>query len=194
MIKTKIFNNITHCVIQNDFKKSISTMSTRNIIGLILLLISLGCLYPGLFEPILSIVVGADIPILGRLELQNSTNSIISTIQTLYKEGNPLVAFLILFFSVMVPLLKALMLLLVLLIPALPKRKAIFDFVHIIGKWSMADVFVVGVLIAYLGTKSNSNIEASLHVGFYYFLAYCLISLLSIQIMKIEDVKSSDIQ
>jgi len=169
-------------------------MSTRNIIGLILLIISLICLYPGLFEPILSIVVGADIPILGRLELQNSTNSIISTIQTLYEEGNPLVAFLILFFSVMVPLLKALMLLLVLLIPTLPKRKGIFDFVHMIGKWSMADVFVVGVLIAYLGTKSNTNIEAALHSGFYYFLAYCLISLLSIQIMKIDDVKSSDIQ
>jgi len=169
-------------------------MSTRNIIGLILLIISLVCLYPGLFEPILSIVVGADIPILGRIELQDSTNSIISTIQTLYEEGNPLVAFLILFFSVMVPLLKALMLLLVLLIPTLPKRRQIFDFVHLIGKWSMADVFVVGVLIAYLGTKSNTNIEASLHVGFYYFLAYCLISLLSIQIMKIDDVKSADIQ
>lgn len=169
-------------------------MSTRNIIGLILLVASLICLYPGLFEPILSIVVGADIPILGRLELQNSTNSIISTIQTLYEEGNPLVAFLILFFSVMVPLLKAIMILAVILIPTLPKRKAIHDFVLIIGKWSMADVFVVGVLIAYLGTKSNTNIEAALHSGFYYFLAYCILSLLSIQILKIHHTKAPDIQ
>lgn len=165
-------------------------MSTRNIIALILILISLGCLYPGLFEPILSLVVGADIPILGRLELQNSTNSIISTIQTLYGEGNPLVAFLILFFSVMVPVLKAVLLLVVLFIPQTPRRAGIYNFVHVIGKWSMADVFVVGVLIAYLGTQSNTNIEASLHEGFYYFLAYCLISLVAVQIMKIDNIKT----
>lgn len=165
-------------------------MSTRNIIALVLIFISLGCLYPGLFEPILSIVVGADIPILGRLELQNSTNSIISTIETLYREGNALVAFLILFFSVMVPILKAVLLLIVLFIPQVPRRMGIYKFVHVIGKWSMADVFVVGVLIAYLGTQSNSNIEATLHVGFYYFLAYCLISLAAIQIMKIDNMKS----
>lgn len=163
-------------------------MSTRNIIALILILISLGCLYPGLFEPILSIVVGTDIPILGRIELQNSTNSIVSTIQTLNNEGNPLVAFLILFFSVMVPLLKAVLLLVVLFIPQVPRRADIYSFVHVIGKWSMADVFVVGVLIAYLGTQSNTNIEATLHEGFYYFLAYCLISLAAIQIMKIDAV------
>ena len=163
-------------------------MSTRNIIALVLILVSLGCLYPGLFEPILSIVVGADIPILGRLELQNSTNSIVSTIQTLYREGNPLVAFLILFFSVMVPVLKAVLLLIVLFIPQVPRRLGIYNFVHVIGKWSMADVFVVGVLIAYLGTQSNTNIEATLHEGFYYFLAYCLISLVAIQILKVDNV------
>ena len=164
-------------------------MSTRNIIALVLIIISLGCLYPGLFEPILSIAVGADIPILGRIELQNSTNSIISTIQTLYKEGNPLVALLILFFSVVVPVLKAVLLLLVLFIPTLPRRHGIYNFVHIIGKWSMADVFVVGVLIAYLGTQSNTNVNASLHEGFYYFLAYCLISLVAIQIIKIDPIE-----
>ena len=167
-------------------------MSTRNIIALVLILISLGCLYPGLFEPILSIVVGADIPILGRIELQNSTNSIISTIQTLYEEGNPLVSFLILFFSVMVPVLKAVLLLIVLFIPQVPRRLGIYNFVHVIGKWSMADVFVVGVLIAYLGTQSNTNIEATLHQGFYYFLAYCLISLTAIQVMKIDDLKIAE--
>ena len=162
-------------------------MSVRNIVALILIVISLGCLYPGLFESILTIKVGADLPILGRIDLQDSTNSIISTIQTLRNENNGLVAFLILFFSVVVPVLKAVLLLVVLFIPKTPRRKQIYNFVHIIGKWSKADVFVVGVLIAYLGTQSNTNVEATLHVGFHYFLAYCLISLVAIQVMKIED-------
>ena len=161
-------------------------MSFRNIVALVLIIVSLICLYPGLFEPILSIMIGADIPILGRIELQNSTNSIISTIKTLYEEGNPLVAFLILFFSVVVPILKAVMLLLVLFMPSMPRKESIYNFVYIIGKWSMADVFVVGILIAYLGTQSNSNVDATLHEGFYYFLAYCIISLFAIQVMKVE--------
>ena len=169
-------------------------MSIRNIVALVLIIVSLVCLYPGLFEPILSIMVGADIPILGRIELQNSTNSIISTINTLYEENNILVAFLILFFSVVVPLLKAVMLIIVLFIPSIPKRKSVYNFVHIIGKWSMADVFVVGILIAYLGTQSNANVDATLHVGFYYFLAYCIISLIAIQVMKIEEQPSGSFE
>ncbi|MEO0779788.1 MAG: paraquat-inducible protein A, partial [Bacteroidota bacterium] len=65
-------------------------------------------------------------------------------------------------------------------------RQQWFQFVRAIGKWSMADVFVVGVFLAFLATRSNENINAALHPGFYYFLAYCLISLLAIQVMKVE--------
>lgn len=162
-------------------------MSIRNVIAFILILVSLACLYPGLFEPILTIIVGAEIPILGRINLQESTNSIISTIQSLRKEENYLVAFLILFFSIVVPILKAFLLIILLIVKTLPRRIQIFKFVHNIGKWSMADVFVVGVLIAYLGTSSNDNVDAQLHNGFYYFLAYCIISLFAIQFIRIEE-------
>ncbi|MBT8220230.1 MAG: paraquat-inducible protein A [Bacteroidia bacterium] len=161
-------------------------MSIRNVIAFVLILVSLVCLYPGLFEPILTLVVGAEIPILGRINLQESTNSIISTIQTLRNEENYLVAFLILFFSIVVPIIKAVLLLIVLFIKTVPRRLQIFKVVHQIGKWSMADVFVVGVLIAYLGTSSNDNIDAYLHDGFYYFLAYCIISLMAIQFMEVK--------
>ncbi len=59
-------------------------------------------------------------------------------------------------------------------------------FVSVIGKWSMADVFVVGILLAFLATRSDDNIHAQLHDGFYWFLAYCVISIISFQIMKVE--------
>jgi len=91
-----------------------------------------------------------------------------------------------LFFSVLVPLLKAVFLLMVLFIKKLGARYQLYKFVHSIGKWSMADVFVVGVLIAYLATASEEYINAYLHDGFYYFLAYCLISLASIQVMSVK--------
>jgi len=164
-------------------------MKTRHIIALILIIISLICLYPGLTEPVLSIKVGAKIPILGNMTLHESTQSILNTIQTLHENNNTLVAFLILFFSIIVPLIKAILLLVVLFFKNLKQRMGIHKFVYIIGKWSMADVFVVGVFLAFLATKSNESIEANIHSGFYYFLAYCLISLLAIQIINIEEAE-----
>jgi len=162
-------------------------MKARNIIALILIIISLICLYPGLTEPILSIKVGAKLPIVGNITLHESIQSILDTINTLHENNNGLVAFLILFFSVIVPVIKAILLLVVLFFKNLKQRMNIHKFVYIIGKWSMADVFVVGVFLAFLATKSNESIEANIHAGFYYFLAYCLISLLAIQIMQVEE-------
>ena len=45
--------------------------------------------------------------------------------------------------------------------------------------------FVVGVLIAYLSTGSDENVNAYLHSGFYYFTAYCIVSIAAVQIIRI---------
>jgi len=63
--------------------------------------------------------------------------------------------------------------------------------VSAIGKWSMADVFVVGVFLAYLATASEESISAEVFDGFYYFTAYCIISILGIQIMDLRDIKKT---
>lgn len=162
-------------------------MKTRNIVALILIIISLCCLYPGLTEPILSIKVGASFPIVGTIVLHDSIQSILGTIETLFNANNAFVAFLILLFSVLVPVFKAVSLLAVLFIKKLGRRKQLHKFISIISKWSMADVFVVGIFLAYLATSSDENIEAKLHIGFYYFLAYCLISILATLLITVED-------
>jgi len=161
-------------------------MKLQNIIALVLIIISLICLYPGLTEPILSINVGAKLPIVGTIELHNSKQSIMKTIRTLYKNNNTLVAVLILLFSVIIPVLKALMLLTVLFLKKLKGRQLLHKFVTVISKWSMADVFVVGVFLAFLATRSDDSINARLHDGFYYFLAYCIISIFASQLIKVE--------
>ena len=56
-----------------------------------------------------------------------------------------------------------------------------------ISKWAMADVFVVGVYVAFLSAKATDNLDAELQVGFYYFASYCVISLLALQFMKIGE-------
>ena len=51
------------------------------------------------------------------------------------------------------------------------------------SKWSMADVFVMALLVAYLAGSASEQMgsllimSAQLEVGFWYFLAYCLFSI-----------------
>jgi len=161
-------------------------MSGRNILALIFIIISLICLYPGLTAPMLTIKVGISLPIIGEQILHDTTQSILSTIKTLFDNDNSLVAFLILLFSVVVPVLKALILLAVLFMKPSSIRRKLYEFVAAIGKWSMADVFIVGVFLSQLATKSDDGIDAFLHEGFYYFVAYCIISLIGIMLIHLN--------
>lgn len=167
-------------------------MNTRNIIALALIIISLICLYPGLTLPILNINIGANIPLLGKFELYDRTQSVISGIELLYEYDNTLVASLILLFSVIVPILKAILLCLVLAFKNWKWRIKVYKFVALIGKWSMADVFVVGVFLMYLATASEENISSNILEGFYYFAAYCIISVLAIQFMSLKDITGKE--
>jgi len=164
-------------------------MNIRNVIAFVLVIGSLICLYPGLTEPMLSIRVAAKIPMLGDFELFERTQSVVEVIRALYDNNNSLVATLILLFSVIIPIMKAVLLLVILAAKKWRFRKHIYRFISAIGKWSMADVFVVGVLLAYLATASEESISAQIFDGFYYFLTYCIISILGIQIMDIREIK-----
>ena len=167
-------------------------MPIRNVCALILIIASLACLYPGLMFDMMTLKVGAELPLIGNVELYEATNSIVQTIQTLFTKKNYLVAWLILLFSAVVPVLKIALLLIVLLFQQHPAQKAIFKFVSAIGKWSMADVFVVSIFMAYLSTGSNEAVSATLHEGFYYFTAYCVLSILGTQFIKLDLTKEQD--
>ena len=157
-------------------------MTRRNLIAVVLVLVSLVVVVPGLIQPIITLSAN----MMGR-QVFAETRSILQTAKDLHESGNDLVAGLILFFSVLVPFIKAVLLGVVgLLKPTVLLRYRIFAFVRGISKWAMADVFVVGVYIAYLSAKATDALDAQLHEGFYYFTAYCLISLLSVQVMHVE--------
>lgn len=160
-------------------------LDTRNWIGLLMLVLSLVLLVPGLNNDILTLDVSFSVPLLGSQNVFNETRSILGTIDGLFENENALVAYLILLFSVIVPVAKALTLLGALLLPSLSGSRSLHKFVSLISKWSMADVFVVGVFIAFLSTNSNENVGAELHSGFYYFLGYCIVSIATAQVIRI---------
>ena len=169
-------------------------MSTRNICALILILVSLGCLYPGLMFAMLTIKVGTVLPFVGNVEIYEATQSIIQTIDRLFATENYFVGWLILLFSVVVPLLKVALLLIVLIFKNYSSRQHLYKFVSAIGKWSMADVFVVSVFMAFLATRSNESVSAILHEGFYYFTAYCVLSILGTQLIQLDKHSLEDKQ
>jgi uncharacterized paraquat-inducible protein A len=65
-------------------------------------------------------------------------------------------------------------------------RYNLFLFVRSISKWAMVDVFVVGIWVAYLAGKAADNFDATIERGFYFFAAYCLISLAALQLLWVR--------
>ena len=161
------------------------TKKVRNISSLVLTIIAFACLYPGVTFPILTLEIAPTVPFLGKLQLYENTRSILQTVSDLHDAGNDLVASLIFLFSIIVPLTKAILLLVLLAIKPSPLRHHTRKFMETIGKWSMADVFVVGVFLAFLSTRSTDGISAQLHSGFHYFLAYCILSIFATQLMDV---------
>lgn len=131
------------------------------------------------------------------VQVYEQTRSIIGSVRQLYRVGSPMPATLILLFSVVVPLGKAALVAWAVFMADGARRRRTLVFVEAIAKWSMADVFVVALFIAYLaahatqtppgtaaGTPALIAFTAHFGAGFYWFASYCLFSLASQQFTR----------
>jgi uncharacterized paraquat-inducible protein A len=129
------------------------------------------------------------IQVSGTVVIQDTAKSILGTSQTLWQEGNRLVAGLILFFSVIVPALKVILVALSYGFQNFSWGKTAGKVSGLISKWSMADVFVMALIVSFLAIKASSGsstlVETTItfEAGFYYFLGYCLLSILASQLL-----------
>jgi hypothetical protein len=125
--------------------------------------------------------------------IYEQTRSIVGSVRRLYEVGSPVPATLILLFSVIVPLGKAALVAWALYMRDAVRRRRALAFVEAIAKWSMADVFVVALFIAYLAAQASQTANPSAEppliaftahfgAGFYWFAAYCVFSLASQQV------------
>lgn len=162
-------------------------MKPRNLVAAALVIVSLIVVVPGLTRPLITIKA----TFFGQ-DLFTDTRSILQSVESLHESGNDFVAGLILFFSILVPFVKASLLVVVALMKPSLKRYKVFAFVRAISKWAMADVFVVGVYIAYLSAKATDALDAVLHDGFYWFVAYCMISMIAIQVARVVPPAAGD--
>ncbi len=177
-----------------------------------ILSISIVCLHAGLLTPMLEIgaierdfnladiaiekkVMGVtfDITVQKKFEgdvyFYYQSKSIVELITLLFQQNNLVVGFSILIFSVIFPFLKTSLMAFFVIKPNIINKKWFTSLVLNISKWSMADVFVVAIFLGFLafkdlqvgvGTYSNTSI------GLYFFLAYCLLSILSSMLIKVN--------
>ena len=166
-------------------------------------------LIPGVTLPIYSVEITTQveaviIPDPVAVTVYEQTRSILGTISELWNSDDYLVSFLILLFSIIVPMTKGSMLLISVYTATDRIRQWLIWLVDLIGKWSMADVFVVAVFLAFLATRDQAqansfsvpvllqqidvvmetHLTSTLGSGFYFFLAYCLFSVFWTQVLK----------
>ena len=119
----------------------------------------------------------------GQITAYNTTRSIWGTVEELTATGNVPVALLIVFFSVVIPVFKLCLQATALALPEARWRAPLWWLNASLSKWSMADVYVMGMLVAYMAGSASGQMGdmltmgAQLESGFYYFLAYCLFSI-----------------
>ncbi|MFT2091765.1 paraquat-inducible protein A [Paraglaciecola sp. 2405UD69-4] len=177
----------------------------RKHLGFALNLAALGLFFPGVLLTMFSFDMEMMVN-LGASDLSssliNKELSIATTIEELWEDERVLVASLIFAFSVCIPLLKTLLVSMAYFMKNKALEKKLLGFVSAIGKWSMADVFVVAIFLAVMSTNHgdtttseqfnvfgfrialdiSSQTLSSIGEGFYYFTAYCLLSLFATQL------------
>lgn len=121
----------------------------------------------------------------GEVEVMQQTRSIWSTVTGLYHSGNAVVAGLVMLFSMIVPALKLSLMLAQQLVTSVQRKYQIYRIVNGLAKWSMADVFVVALIITFMAGNAQGsmgemlNTQAQFEIGFYFFTAYCMLSIIS---------------
>lgn len=135
----------------------------RVILGIIFLLLCVG-----LVSPIIT---------LNKFVLIESTFSVFSGVTELLKEGQIFLFFIITGFSIILPLLKVIVL--TVLLSAKQDKAHKLDkylrWMHLYGKWSMLDVFVVAVMVVAVKLGAVASVE--MRYGLYLFAAAVILTM-----------------
>ncbi|MEM6640341.1 MAG: paraquat-inducible protein A [Pseudomonadota bacterium] len=134
----------------------------------------------------------------GQIEVYRQERSIWSTVTELGRRGHLLVAFLVGLFSVVVPVVKGGLTFYGHTGAWSPARQKPADVASAISKWSMADVFVIALFVTFLAAKATQNagelvrFDADFGTGFYFFGAYCLMSIAASTLLPRRTPSESD--
>jgi paraquat-inducible protein A len=122
--------------------------------------------------------------VLPQCVLHFDARSVLGVITQLYSTSYWFVGVCLTIFSILIPLTKAVLTVIALKSVSLPLKLKISKFLHAIGKWSMADVFVAATILAIFAVNADKSTTSKLCIGFYYFFAYCLLSMVATTLLE----------
>lgn len=134
--------------------------------------------------------VVAQLQVPGSVLVFSSTRSLLGTMQELISHGHQFVGVLIGLFGVVIPVIKIMLTMLSLCLSSQAHKAALLNTSSLLSKWSMSDVFVMALMVAFLAINSNQDavntvqMNAELGRGFYFFAAYCLLAIVAGQLMQ----------
>ena len=127
------------------------------------------------------LALGISLPIirLTKYVFWSTEHSLLSTVEVLIHDGQMFLGFTILIFSIVLPVLKLLYLLLVSTLPAaeIVRQHQRLKALEWLGKWSMHDVLVLALTIFFI--KAQGLYDAASLAGVYFFTAAVMLMILS---------------
>lgn len=154
-------------------KESLRALKRRHWYVPVLIVISLGLLFAGWSLPTLKLT---------KVIFFTSTYSIWAGITELWKSKHYFLAGVIFFFSMIFPTAKLLGLMGIWFAPLTRDiRNKYLNWLELLGRWSMLDVFVVAILIVLI--KAADVADANAEIGIYLFAGAVMLSMLTTNII-----------
>jgi hypothetical protein len=148
--------------------------------------VSVFCFVIGILAPAMIIWTAPQIPMeSGNLSfvLQHQVRGIFAIIWELLTNGHWIIGGFLFLFSILTPLTKASLTFFATACRSRELNRKIGEFIHSIGKWSMADVFVAAILLALYALKAQEATKSIPCLGLYYFIGYCLLSMTTTELL-----------
>ncbi len=148
--------------------------------------VSVACFFIGILAPAMVIWTAPSIPMAsGNLSfvLQHQVRGIWAIIWELLTTGHWIIGGFLFLFSILTPLTKATLTFFVTTSRSRTLNFKIGQVLHSIGKWSMADVFVAGILLSLYALKAQEATKSIPCLGLYYFIGYCLLSMTTTELL-----------
>ncbi|MEE9337291.1 MAG: paraquat-inducible protein A [Methylococcaceae bacterium] len=126
----------------------------------------------------------------GSVQVFESTRSLLETMSELIFHEHVIVGLLIGLFGIIIPTVKIMLTLFSLAINSQEDKQRLLKMSGLLSKWSMSDVFVMAILVAFLTVNANEQtlgavqLNAELQSGFYFFSVYCLLAIAAGQLFE----------
>ncbi|HEX5665668.1 MAG: paraquat-inducible protein A [Hyphomicrobium sp.] len=142
------------------------------------------------------LALGISLPIirLTKYVFWSTEHSLLSTVQVLIHDGQMFLGLTVLIFSIVLPILKLLYLLLISTLPTaeLVRHHRRLKALEWLGKWSMHDVLVLALTIFFI--KAQGLYDAASLAGVYFFTAAVMLMILSYAWLRTEGLAASPVQ